>query len=88
MTTTATKRHQLLIGSERGAAAGGAPFEDVDPSTGETFAMVSSGGVEDADRRSPPPAPRFPPGSGRLPERDRGSFWRPTEPRLRGSFNW
>lgn len=48
MTTTATKQYQQLIGGRRAGAASGATFEDKDPFTGETFAVVSAGGAEDA----------------------------------------
>jgi acyl-CoA reductase-like NAD-dependent aldehyde dehydrogenase len=42
--------HNLLIGSERPAAADGRTFATIDPATGREIAEVALGGAEDADR--------------------------------------
>jgi acyl-CoA reductase-like NAD-dependent aldehyde dehydrogenase len=42
--------HELLIGSERVAAADGRTFETIDPATGEAIAEVAQAGAEDVDR--------------------------------------
>ena len=39
---------ELIIGGEHRAASDGATFEVTDPATGEAFATVASGTVEDA----------------------------------------
>jgi acyl-CoA reductase-like NAD-dependent aldehyde dehydrogenase len=42
--------HNLLIGSERPAAADGRTFATIDPASGREIAEVALGGAEDADR--------------------------------------
>ena len=42
--------HQLFINGQWVDALSGATFKDMNPYTGETYALVAKGGIEDADR--------------------------------------
>ena len=46
----AGRKHDLLIGSERVAAADGRSFTTIDPATGAPIAEVAQAGADDVDR--------------------------------------
>ena len=50
MATTTAQEHRQFIGGDWVDAAGGGTFEDRDPFTGETVAVVAAAGAEDARR--------------------------------------